>query len=909
MDTVFHAGTQGVSSFTGQVYLKRPQVDMLLERAMKNSLVTVVAGEGYGKTNAVYSYLRQTGTVTIWIQLSERDNLGLRFLENITRRLAAYNPRVSAALADMGFPDTVRHFDRFHSTIEGALQPGKKYVIVFDDFHLIHARPVLRFIEWAIAVPLFNCSLVLISRNEPAINTVSLLSKGLMTRITAEDLRFSQQEIGAYFKLRNISISTEELSRIYHDTEGWAVAVNLIARESENRKDGTGGYSPSALKESTFKNIEAAFFAGMEKELRKFLIKLSLIEHWHLDLLEKLAVSLADSKADSKHGTGQGGRLIREMESISPFVRYDAGQHSYRLHHLFLEFLKEKQGELSEAEIRVVYTKAAEWCITNNQRTDAAIYYERAADYWGLISIIYSFPVILPDAVAAFLLEIIERVLRREEPRRKDLGLAEEKTGDVLFLRHVVHPRLLMSLGRFAEASCELRQTIAQFEALPSSSLHSRILSRCWNNLGLIAVLINIFARDYNLLPYFEKANYYHMQHPYPLHGPVTHSSVSSYICRVSHPAKKGEFEKSLEAFALIIPYTVNSMNGYFYGMDSLGWAELYYFKGDMNNAEKFALQAVYRAHEKKQYEIEYRALYFLLRMSLGNGDYPAVQELLRKMEDQLEITEYINRYTIYYIGSGWFYAQIGATEKLESWLKGDFEESELNTMLHGFEILVKAKCAFVDKQYQSALETLNEHQENKYGLGNFLLGKIEMTLLQAVSLYRLREAAVTADSETGPEDAIRKLETAWDMARSNSLDTPFVELGEVMRDLLGAALKDTKCTIPRPWLEMIRSKASAYGKKLSLVAKQFHSQGGLQTVRPQCDSLQPAGPTLTWRERDILISLSRGLNRAEIAGNLAVSVNTVKADIGNLYAKLGARNRPDAIRIAVKLNILAVRV
>jgi ATP/maltotriose-dependent transcriptional regulator MalT len=415
------------------------------------------------------------------------------------------------------------------------------------------------------------------------------------------------------------------------------------------------------------------------------------------------------------------------------------------------------------------------------------------------------------------------------------------------------------------------------------------------------------------MLPYFEKADYYYMQHPYLIRGPITHSSVSAYVCRVSHPAEKGEFERSLEAFAPIIPHTVNSMNGYFYGMDSLGWAEMYYFKGDMNNTEKFARQAVYQAHEKNQYEIEYRALYFLLRMSLGNGDYPAVQELLRKIEDQLEITEYVNRYTVYYMGSGWFYAQIGATEKLESWLKGDFEENELNTMLHGFEILVKAKCAFADKQYRSAVDTLNEHQENKYGLGNFLLGRIEMTLLQAVSLYRLWDAGAAAgtpagaedpaaSAKSGPAEAVRKLEAAYDMARPNALDMPFIELGEAMRDLLSAALNDTT-SIPRPWLEMIRSKASVYGKKLSLVAEQFRNQGGYRAEGPQASGPAPA---LTWREREVLIGLSRGLTREGIAGNLAVSVNTVKADIGSLYAKIGARNRADAIRIAANLRIFS---
>jgi LuxR family maltose regulon positive regulatory protein len=392
-----------------------------------------------------------------------------------------------------------------------------------------------------------------------------------------------------------------------------------------------------------------------------------------------------------------------------------------------------------------------------------------------------------------------------------------------------------------------------------------------------------MFTRDYTMLPCFEKADYYYTQYPESLQGPITHSSVSSYVCRVSYPAAKGEFEKSIEAFAPVIPHTVHYMNGYYCGMDSLAWAELYYFKGDLNNAEEFARQAVYRAHEKNQYEIEYRGLYFLLRIGLCSGDYPAVQELLHKIEAQLEIAEYVNRYTIYYIGIGWFYAQIGDTANLEPWLTDEFEKSELNTMLHGFETLVKAKCAFADKRYASVLQTLEEHLENKYGLGSFLFGKLETTLLRAVSHYRL--------GETGA--AVQALEAAYDMALSNALDMPFIELGEAMRDLAGAALNLRDCAVPRPWLEMIRSKASVYGKKLAMVAEQFRSP-------------LPAVSELTWREQEVLRLLSWGLPREEIAHKLALSLNTVKAELSSIYAKLGARNRADAVRIASKLNIFS---
>ncbi|HPU14355.1 MAG TPA: response regulator transcription factor [Aeromicrobium sp.] len=48
----------------------------------------------------------------------------------------------------------------------------------------------------------------------------------------------------------------------------------------------------------------------------------------------------------------------------------------------------------------------------------------------------------------------------------------------------------------------------------------------------------------------------------------------------------------------------------------------------------------------------------------------------------------------------------------------------------------------------------------------------------------------------------------------------------------------------------------------------------------------------LTEREEQVLATLARGRTNAEIAAELHISLSTVKAHIGSLMAKLGARNR-----------------
>lgn len=52
----------------------------------------------------------------------------------------------------------------------------------------------------------------------------------------------------------------------------------------------------------------------------------------------------------------------------------------------------------------------------------------------------------------------------------------------------------------------------------------------------------------------------------------------------------------------------------------------------------------------------------------------------------------------------------------------------------------------------------------------------------------------------------------------------------------------------------------------------------------------------LTKRENEILQLLAKGMNRNEIAGGLFISDETVKMHIKNLYRKLKAKNKIDAL-------------
>jgi ATP/maltotriose-dependent transcriptional regulator MalT len=61
----------------------------------------------------------------------------------------------------------------------------------------------------------------------------------------------------------------------------------------------------------------------------------------------------------------------------------------------------------------------------------------------------------------------------------------------------------------------------------------------------------------------------------------------------------------------------------------------------------------------------------------------------------------------------------------------------------------------------------------------------------------------------------------------------------------------------------------------------------------------------LSERELEVLTMLASGKTNSEVAKDLFVSVGTVKSHTGNIYRKLGARNRTEALARARELGML----
>ncbi|MFF3634768.1 response regulator [Streptomyces sp. NPDC002250] len=67
----------------------------------------------------------------------------------------------------------------------------------------------------------------------------------------------------------------------------------------------------------------------------------------------------------------------------------------------------------------------------------------------------------------------------------------------------------------------------------------------------------------------------------------------------------------------------------------------------------------------------------------------------------------------------------------------------------------------------------------------------------------------------------------------------------------------------------------------------------------------QTAGPeSLSAREAEVLDLVAQAYSNAEIAGELFITESTVKRHLSNIYAKLGATSRLDAVRHAMRTGL-----
>ena len=845
-----------------QVYLERNRLNTVLEKASRKPIISIIAGAGYGKTTAVMDYAKSPGVKTAWIKISERDNFTERFIENYFSALASIRGGAiksasfkSGPLKNMGgkgkmeFPKSPQQMEIFSSYFRKLFAPNEKYIIIYDDLQLIREPEVLRFIEYSLGILPPNLSSILLSRSKPEINLEKFILKKQLSQIPETKLLFTKEEMLTFFKLNNLSPSPSLASEIYKETEGWAFAIHLAALSlSSPASKIERAYSLHALKANVNKLIEAEIMSSLTEEHRLFLIKLSLTENFNRDL----GMIISGDPF-----------LFGKLEKITSFIRYDNITDTCYIHHLFMEYLRERQKELSCEEKKEIWNKTAQWCEKNNKKMDAIINYEKAENYNEIGRIINDMPLLLSVNMAAFILDLFDRA-------KKDF----EKTGNLKYI--VMRNRCLASLSLLEQSRKETLENLPHYEGLPEGEEKHLILLICYINLASISLVLSVYTKKYDFTSYFIKAAMEAEISGHITKAPLNGEVLSSYVCRIMAPASEKDMEEYLEMLKTIVPYSVKAMGGCRYGLHELAMGEYCFFKGETIKAEEYLMQSLKKSSEKEQYEIENRSLFYLLRIYLYQGNKRKIEKVLKDLKSGLKQKNFPNRYSYYDIIMSWYFIQLKQKEQIVTWLRKDYEESSLVSGTRIMEKLLRAKNRYMEKHYPAALSFTGSKNPNE----PFLFGDIEMKVLEALSLYKLKDKDASYIS----------LEIAYNLSAPLGIIMPFIEYGSDMRSLTEAALRDKAKGLAPEWLAKIRLASRVYSKNIFPLIKEHANINE---------------NNLSSREKDVLENLSQGLTGKEMAASLSISQNTVKTIMKSIYNKLGTDNMAEAVRIASERKII----
>ncbi|MDR0442681.1 MAG: LuxR C-terminal-related transcriptional regulator [Treponema sp.] len=830
-------------------HFERPRLNKLFTEAVKYPLVVVCAGAGYGKTSAVHDFAEEYQAATAWIQLSERDNVGARFWENFTHTMMQVNASLAGAISKLGFPDTRDKVNQYIALLHHHVEI-KRRIIVMDDFHCIYEPSVIRFVEECVLLKMpEGTSIFLISRSTPNINIAGLVSRGCIYSLSENDLRFTESELAQFFRRLDISPQPEALREIMQDTEGWAFALNLIAR-SFQKAPGYEGYVRKAMKTNIFRLMETEIWDRVSERLQYFLVRLSLIEHLSVDLIELMA----DGDED----------MIAELEKQSAYIRHDSYINAYLIHPLFLEFLTARQELLSAEQKRKTYAIAGGWCNRSGFKIDAMSYYEKTGDYSSIISVIFALPAQFSYDIAKYTAEIIDR--------------APAEAFDTMEFLAITHLRAYMCQGLWQKSVELAKYYEGKFLRLPEDDpFRKRNLGAIYYCLGMLRALLCITDDNYDFDQYFESFGKY-ITEPDDLTRLAAHSPGPWIIMAGS--SRKGAPEECIDALARTVAHISRCCNGRMTGEDDLARGEFKFFQGDTTAAETLITRALAQAREKRQFEIVHRALLYTLRIAVSQGNLAKAEQALKDMKAQLDENEYANRFINYDISVSWFYYILAMPDHVTDWLKENFSPYGHAGFIENFGNQIKARFCYMTRSYVSLLSYIHEMKERE----SFLFGRVEMLAIEACVYYKIKSK----------RKAYAVLQDAYEAAAPNGILMPFIEMGKDMRTLAASALKNSACAIPSIWLENVSRKASTYAKRKSSIITEYKQVNRIRD-----------GIILTPREAEILTDLSHGLSRSEIAAGRNLSINTVKMVINMIYAKVGAGNLADLIRIAVERKMI----
>jgi len=831
---------QWYNSSPNQGLLRRPRLQALIHDGLRHPLVVMLAGPGYGKTQAMAGYLAESGAKAIWLRLTGLDNLPTHFWNHVMEAFLPECPGLSSALSSLGFPSTLPRFEAFIHLLDKHYTEDKPLIWVFDDLGVISNDRIKNFFQMLVMAELKKFPLVLISNQLNGPDSVAFLSSRQFL-LLADDLRFTRSEIAQLYQMYGLPLEPGELDNIEQLTEGWALALHLLV-QTLNKTPPT-----SLPRENTLSHMfEERFFSNHSKGRQLLLTRLSLLNHFS----RELALELYDG--DPAELDGLAGH---------PFLTNEPSTGRLFWHHLYHLFLQKKQSLLTAEDRRRTWQKAADHYRAAGDAMEAVRCLHQSGDHAGMLKTISGFAMKMAgigEKEADFLLEHLDHLTPEE--------IVEYPVADY-FRAHIYMNILEVEKAEFLLLNLEKR--LLERERPDETTL----LGDVYVALGLIHMMRT--QPDYG--DFFQKADAY---------LPAGSSffdrrtlAIGNNNCFGLGDNLPGARERQEQAAHKAAPWINRVLRGCMSGMEHIISAESAFMICDFEAAREQALLGLNKAAANAQHDYALNGLLILARIGWLRGD---LAEISRRIQS---IVDYAGEHDIAVLNEirdtilTWHYVKLRDFNRLpKSIITPESAERPLPT--YGRPQIVYGNYLIAMEEY-ARLVSLLEQPKGLFLAGGIWHDRICLLIMLAIGHQRLGNL----------QAALKHFWTVYDMCHRNEVHALFIEAGEHMSPLIRLARQQHTFEFSPSWLDFIYSEAADYARTAD-------------QIRTEYRALNPAAGDrnnpLSRREKAVLQALSQGLTREEIALKQKISVNTVKGAIRSIYTKLNANNRAEAVSIAL---------
>lgn len=333
---------------------------------------------GGAKNSPVENRQSQIANRVAWLSLDEGDNDPARFLSYLTAALSRVEDSIgNGARRMLQSPQLPVAEDVLTALINDIALLSEKIIIVLDDYHVVESDEVNHALAFLLDHLPPQLHLVIVTREDPQLPIARFRARGKLTELRGLDLRFTLSEIDEFLnRAAALNLSEAEIAVLETRTEGWIAGLQLAAIAIQGSRDTStliGSFTGSHR--FVLDYLVEEVLEQQPEEIQTFLLKTAVLGR------------MTGQLCDALTGWDNGEEILEHLDHANLFiVSLDEERHWYRYHHLFSDLLLLRLSQTRADERSDLHLRASEWYEHHDHIDDAidhalrAENFERAAD-------------------------------------------------------------------------------------------------------------------------------------------------------------------------------------------------------------------------------------------------------------------------------------------------------------------------------------------------------------------------------------------------------------------------------------------------------------------------------------------------------------------------------------------------